>query len=84
MTAVQLPYRGYTVHCSARDLAIYFHPNRTGAIDVLVFARPMALHARSEREIHREHRSVLAKLRLNIEGESMLVAEKSSHFETPH
>ena len=28
------------VHCSAYDFAIYFHPIRTGAIEVLVFARP--------------------------------------------
>ena len=41
----------------------------------------MALHARSEKEIHCEHRSVLAKLRLNIEGELMPVAEDLSYFE---
>lgn len=44
----------------------------------------MPIHARSEREIHPEHRSVLATLTLNIGGESMPVAEKSIHFEPPH
>ncbi len=28
------------VHCSACDFAIHFHPNLTGAIEVLGFARP--------------------------------------------